>query len=244
MASGAQGLAVETVGSLDTSAPDLREAAIPVSELAYARIIDLVLTRNLRPGERTSVNLLAARLNLGRAPVKEAINRLETEGVLTIKGRSGTTVASVDAQGAAHMFALRRALEDAAAEAAVQTASDQDFELIRGLLAEMRESSIDNPHDRGAGSRFVKANSAFHGAVVASAHNPYLDQAYARLQLQLQIVSYLSYRGYDAAAAARRQAEHEEIGMALMVRDAKRLAEAQRTHSATTEHSLLQFLSQ
>ncbi len=214
------------------------------TELAYNRIIDLILTRNLRPGERTSVNLLAAQLKLGRAPVKEAINRLEREGMFTIKGRSGTTVTTVDAAGAVCMFALRGALEDLAAQTAITTATEEDVSVVERLIREMRRDSIDAPFEPGAGSRFVKANNAFHHAIVASAHNPYLTQAYSRLQLQLQIVSYLSHRGHDPVAAARRQAEHEEIAAALIARDGQRLTKAQRDHSATTERSLLAFLRQ
>ncbi|HTH96672.1 MAG TPA: GntR family transcriptional regulator [Stellaceae bacterium] len=214
------------------------------TELAYNGIIDLILTRNLRPGERTSVNLLATQLKLGRAPVKQAIDRLETEGMFTIKGRSGTTVTTVDAEGAVCMFALRGALEDLAAQAAVKTATQADLAAVERLIREMRQDSIDAPFEPGAGSRFVKANSAFHHAVVAAAHNPYLTQAYSRLQLQLQIITYLSHRGYDPIAAARRQNEHEEIAAALIARDAQRLAKAQRDHSATTERSLLAYLKQ
>jgi DNA-binding GntR family transcriptional regulator len=219
--------------------------ALPNSatDIAYAGIVDLILTRDLRPGEKTSVQLLAARLGLGRMPVKEAMNRLQTEGVLSIKGRSGTTVAEIDAVGARHMFALRRTLEDMAAEAAAESATAEDFDTVAALLHEMRVSSIDAPHSKGAGASFVKANSAFHAAIVAAAHNPYLDQAYARLQLQFQIVSYLSQRGYDALAAARRQSEHEEILTALMARDAEALKENLRRHSATTEQSLLRYFS-
>jgi DNA-binding GntR family transcriptional regulator len=213
------------------------------TDFAYSRILDLILSRDLRPGERTSVNLLVARLKLGRAPIREAISRLHAEGVLIIKKQSGTTVAAVDGTGAIHLFALRGALEDLAAKTAVENATKDDFARVKFLLAEMKETSITAPRDRGAGARFVKANSAFHAAIVASAHNPYLDQAYSRLQLQFQIVSYLSYRGYDPVAAALRQAEHEEIGAALIARNALHLRDSQRNHSASTERSLLHYLS-
>ena len=84
---------------------------LSASDRAYSGIIDLVLHYELRSGERTSVNLLAKRLNLGRTPVKEAITRLQTEGLLSVAGRSGTIVKLINREETEQLFALRRALE-------------------------------------------------------------------------------------------------------------------------------------
>jgi DNA-binding GntR family transcriptional regulator len=223
-------------------APILAKKAGSATEAAYAGIVDLILSRGLRPGERTSVQTLASRLGLGRMPVKEAVNRLQTEGILTIKGRSGTTVSTVDAASVAQMFALRRCLEDLAAETAPLGVTDADFLMIEGLVLDMRSASVDEPHAPGAGARFVRANASFHAAVVAAARNPFLDRAFKQLQLQFQIVSYLSDRGVDAAAALRRQIEHEDIAAALAARDSRRLRESLRAHSASTERGLMTSL--
>jgi DNA-binding GntR family transcriptional regulator len=212
------------------------------ADAAYSRILDMVLAQELRPGERTSVKLLAARLDLGRSPVQQAINRLTSEGLLSIKGRSGTTVTEIDAAAAVQMFALRRALEDFASEGAAKEVTPAEIGHLRALLKEMRVASVEAPHRPGAGPRFVKANAAFHALVVGAAHNMFLDQAYARLQLQFQIVSYLSQRGIDMAASVRRQAEHEEIAAALAAKDSKALRDAQRRHASHTERSLLAHL--
>ncbi len=218
-----------------------RPAARPrsASDAAYAGIVDLILTRGLRPGEKTSVYLLATRLGFGRMPVKEAVSRLQSEGVLSVKGRSGTTVATVDASGIAKMFALRRALEAFAAENAIVAARPEDIKAVNELVAEMRETSVDSPDAPGAGARFVRANTAFHAAIIEAAHNPFLTRAYAHLQLQFQIVAYLSQRGPDPVAARRRQAEHEEIADALTARDADRLKEVLWRHGISTEQSLV-----
>jgi len=77
-----------------TTSPTKRPAT--ATGQAYEGVLDLVLHYELRPGERTSVNLLAERLKLGRTPVKEAITRLQTEGLLSVAGRSGTTVNVID----------------------------------------------------------------------------------------------------------------------------------------------------
>jgi DNA-binding GntR family transcriptional regulator len=107
-----------------------------------------------------------------------------------VKGRSGTTVTDIDATDLEHLFALRGALEDLAAETAVKAVTPADISRIDALIADMRRTSVDDPHASGAGPDFARANAFFHAAVVGKAHNPFLDRAYGQLQLQFQIVAY------------------------------------------------------
>ena len=139
------------------------------ADQAYNEIVDLILNRGLRPGERTSVNLLAARLGLGRTPIKEAITRLQTEGVFMVTGRSGTTLKTIGREDSEHLFALRRSMEDFAAEQAVGHATGDQLRQLRKLLREMRIASIDQAGSVDSAARFVRANVAFHSTIVAAA---------------------------------------------------------------------------
>lgn len=209
------------------------------ADTAYNAIVELILNQRLRPGERTSVNLLARRLGLGRTPVKEAIGRLETEGVLSVAERSGTTLNAIDEGAAAHLFAVRRVLEDFAAHDAVRHVTPERLARLHRLLKEMREASLDQVGGNSP-AKFVRANVAFHAEIVAAAGNPFLDRLYAQLQLQLQIVTYLIRQGFNKDAAELRQREHEAIVGALEARDAGRLKQLLRTHTATTEATVLE----
>ena len=212
------------------------------SDEAYAKIVNLILTRELRPGERASVNLLADRLGLGKTPIKEAITRLQTEGVLIVVGRSGTTVKNLNAEEARQLFGLRRALEEFAAEEIVKNISQSDISSLQKLLKEMKATSNDQTDLIRSSANFVRANAAFHSIIVSAAANPFLSRLYSQLQIQAQIVTYLVYRGYDPKAARRRQEEHEEIVAALEARDARQLKRALRTHAETSENVILQSL--
>lgn len=208
------------------------------TERAYNGIISLLLARELRPGERTSVNLLAARLGLGRTPVKEAITRLETEGVLTVSDRSGTEVNSIDPGQARQLLAIRSLLECFAAEDAVKNATNVEIERVRQLAEEMRAASLGRDPDRAA-ARFVAANVEFHDIIVSAARNPYLARLYSLVQLQLQIVSYLLSRGRDPQAAEQRQSEHEAIARAFAARNGAKLRAALKSHVRTTANSIV-----
>ena len=210
------------------------------TDKAYNGILELVLGHQLRPGERTSVMLLASRLNLGRTPVKEAITRLQTEGLLSVSERSGTTVNAIDVEEAKQLFALRQVLEDFAAEEAVKHATPAQIKQLKELAKQMRRQSVDSKGHSLLSTRFVNSNVAFHALIVAASGNQYLARLYTQIQMHVQIVTYLISRGDDPDAAAARQKEHEAIVAAMADRDAKRLKSALRAHAQTTARIILQ----
>lgn len=207
------------------------EKGATAAEAAYVGIIDLLLTNELRPGERTSVYLLAERLQLGRTPVKEAITRLQNDGLLSVTGRSGTVVNKVDRDQAAQLLALRRALEEFAAETAVKHVTDKDIRQLKKCLVKLgRPSST---------SEFVRVNTEFHSLIVSLAQNAFLSRFYSQLQIQMQVVAYLMERGVNPKEVETRQREHVAIVTALENKSAKELKSALREHILTTERALL-----
>jgi DNA-binding GntR family transcriptional regulator len=215
------------------------------ADAAYSGIIDMILTRQLRLGERTSVVQLAERLGLGRTPVKEAITKLEAEGVLSIEERSGTTVKSITPEAAANVFAMRRNLESFSVEAAVRNVTPDDIKQLKVLVAEMtqavsgsgRPSVVDT-------TTFVKSNVKFHACLVAAAHNEILDRLYAQIQLQAQIVTYLFHAGSSPHALKPRQNQHMAILKALEARDAPLLQRLLTEHAQETEDSVQRALAE
>lgn len=200
-------------------------------DLAYDGIIDLVLTRNLRPGERTSVYLLADKLGIGRTPVREAINRLQSEGFLSVAGRSGTVVNPIDHAQAEQLFALRSALEAFAADFAVKNVTNEALEDLQNAVERLR--------DAGTTAEFVRANTDFHSSIVALAGNATLNRFYSQIQIQFHVVSYLTERGTNQAEAGVRQQEHQDILSALRRRNAADLKAALQAHIRTTEHAIM-----
>ncbi|CAM5196848.1 hypothetical protein CDEF62S_03282 [Castellaniella defragrans] len=215
-----------------------------LADQAYDAIVDLILTYQLRLGERTSVAQLADRLGLGKTPVKEAIARLEAEGLLSVSGRSGTTVKEIDAVTAQQLFALRRNLEAFAVDDAVRLVTELQLEELRFLLDQLRWPSGDSLRLHQAAAHFVKANVRFHAAIVACARNPTLDRLYAQVQLQAQIVVYI-YRLTDSRKQQimnDRYEQHETIYKALAARDAALLKRLLNQHSSITEAGVLDSL--
>src|SRR5438128_2713360 len=107
------------------SQPAVTDVALP--PLARRRATDEVydvmrrsiLTNVFRPGQRLPIEEIANQLGVSLTPVRHAIQQLATEGLIEIRPRSGTFVASLDVQDIAETFDIRRALECLAAEGAV-----------------------------------------------------------------------------------------------------------------------------
>jgi DNA-binding GntR family transcriptional regulator len=214
------------------------------AEQAYTAILDLILTRQLRPGERTSVNLLVDRIGIGRTPIKDAITRLQTEGVLTVVGRSGTTVNAIEQEEARQLFSLRRLFEDYAAPDVVKNISSSEMKKLRQLLEVLRDTSVTNPGAFASSANFVRANVEFHTVLIGAARNPFLDRFYAQIQIHAQIVTYLVFRGHDPQAARKRQTEHDGIVAALRSRDVGALRQRLRDHSDSSEKVIMRFLEE
>lgn len=211
---------------------------------AYDAIIDLILSYQLRPGERTSVSRLAERLDLGRTPVKEAVIRLESDGLLSVSSRSHTTVKEIDATTASQLFALRRNLENFAVDDAVKFATTADFKHLEMLLSQLQGPPAGTNTAQQRVSHYVRSNVAFHAAIVGCARNAVLDHLYAQVQLQAQIVIYL-YRleTRDVGKAMNNKyLEHLNILNAFKQRDAERLKQLLDEHAKDTENSVVSAL--
>lgn len=210
------------------------------ADAAYNAIVDLLFQHQLRPGEKTSVITLSKRIGLGRTPIKEAITRLETEGILSVAGRSGTIVNDFTADQARLIFSLRSALEDFASDNVVKNITPKEILHLRQLVAQMGTLSLGNNNTGRSVAAFVRANVGFHRAIIAGAKNPYLDRMFAQVQVHQQILLYLQHSGFQRDAAFQRQREHEDILKAVEKRDAKKLRDLLRRHSDAALSSILE----
>ncbi|HSF26162.1 MAG TPA: GntR family transcriptional regulator [Actinomycetes bacterium] len=215
--------------------PDAAATWGTLTEAAYRRIRIMLLHQELRPGERTSVAHLAAATGLGRAPVKSAIERLAVEGLLQVRGRSGTRVARLDDDDITNLFEMRRIYETAAAPLIAERMTDEQFQELAEAASTLTSSKSDGNDGESVADMvgFIDADVKFHRLSMACANNPYLLAHYASLNLHLLISHYLLIdRGFHAAERLR---EHEKIVAAIKDRDAEAIAAAMRAHADAVE---------
>lgn len=200
---------------------------------AYHRIKEAIREGALKPGRRVTETELSDYLQMSRTPVREAINRLETDGLLTHEARSGLTVTRPDHQMVMELYSMREALEGTAARLAAQHASEAEIEILCELVA--RESAVFE--DTQALSRI---NVKFHGLIALAAHNRYLLRS---LETMATTVALLPTMLGDPGRALGAHAEHMAIAGALRDRDPDRAEAAARQHIRTARKSRLAQLA-
>ena len=202
-----------------------------LSDQIYDYLRGEILTGGFVPGERLDLGDLVERLRVSKMPVKEAIARLATEGLLDVQAQRGTFVSQVNPRELAETFEVRCALEMMAGELACARAKKSETEQLRRLIAEM-EQSADVAHH-------LELNFKFHSLIVELADNRKLAETYHRLRVPIQVAG-IHYRSENwTERIAQEQKEHRAIVRALELKDAEAVARAIRDHIQRGGASLL-----
>ncbi len=196
---------------------------------AYSRIRAAIRGGSLTPGERLTETDLAARFGVSRTPVRQAIARLEAEGLLTHEARRGLTVTRPDHQQVVELYVMREVLEGAAARLAAQHASETE-------IAAMTEIVEREPTVFADAAALATENQRLHGLLYLAAHNRYLLRSLEQLGATMSLLPSLLTRDGRAEQA---HAEHRAILQAIRVRDGDAAEAAARTHArAAQKHRL------
>jgi len=196
---------------------------------AYARIRAAIRDGTLVPGERLTETDLAGRFGVSRTPVRQAIARLEAEGLLTHEARRGVTVTRPDHQQVVELYVMREVLEGAAARLAAQHASDTE-------IAAMAEIVEREPAVFADATALAAENQRLHGLLYLAAHNRYLLRSLELLGATMSLLPTLLTRGGRAEQA---HVEHRAIIEAIRTRDGDAAEAAARRHArAAQKHRL------
>jgi DNA-binding GntR family transcriptional regulator len=212
-----------------------RERAVDsVYQAMHQAIVDCAL----KPGERLNVEELAEKFGVSLTPVRGAIQQLATEGLIEIRPRSGTFVASLNHQEIDETFKIRCALECLAGEEAVQRISPDDLERLRELIRRLKKKVV-TEQDRKA---HEKDNSELHQIIVEASGNRKLQEMYHALNAHIKIVRIHAAEANWPVRMQEEQAEHEAIVSALEARDAAALTAAMRKHIYRAKDAMLAAL--
>lgn len=187
---------------------------------AYQLILDAIDSHIYKPGDRLVESDLAERFGVSRTPIREALQRLETQSLLTRDGRS-LIVASLDHTQMAELYVVRGELEGLAARLAARHATPEEIRVLRDMVTADRNLL----GDPGAMSR---ANKRFHKQIHLASHNRFLVQQLDLVHRSMALLATTSLaaegRGEDALA------EHEAIVRAIEDSDGDAADKALREH--------------
>ncbi len=188
---------------------------------AYTLIIEAIEAGTYKPGDRLVESELAERLGVSRTPVREALQRLETQAMLTRDGRS-LIVATLDHNQLAELYAVRTELEGLAARLAARHATEEEIRVLQTMAAE------DHALQGGDPAALSRANRRFHKQIHLASHNRFLVQQLDLVHRSMALMARTSFaaEGRDEAALA----EHDAIVAAIAARDEEAASRALRTH--------------
>ena len=192
----------------------------PPQKDAYALILDAIDVGIYKPGDRLVESELAERFGVSRTPIREALQRLETQSLLTRDGRS-LIVASLDHNQLAELYVVRTELEGLAARLAARHAAPEEIRVLKQMVAEDRDL-LEDP------SALSRANRRFHKQIHLASHNRYLVQQLdlVHRSMALLATTSLAVEGRGEAALA----EHETIVDAIERRDEDAAYSALKDH--------------
>jgi DNA-binding GntR family transcriptional regulator len=201
---------------------------------AYETIKELVMDNQLEPGERMNIEELARQLEISTTPVREALARLESDGLVRKRPLTGYAVAPLlDLASLGHLFEIRHLLEPHAAGKAAKLATDTELANLREMVELMRADDIGD--DYGHYRAFAAHDTEFHALIARYSGNPVLEQTLAGLHFQWHL-----YRlRFEPEVGLDTIAEHASIATAIVQRDTTAAAEAMREHLRQSEKRLL-----
>jgi DNA-binding GntR family transcriptional regulator len=205
-----------------------RQSRQSVRHETYDRLKDMILTGKLRPSERLSESRLAERIGVSRTPLREALMKLEEEGLVIGQRNIGYTVVDLNVESVCDLLVVREALDACAAELACKTATEDDLERIRDLIAQMVEIHKPKKTRPVDVARDLELGIKIHKVIAEATRNVALIKMTEQVYQQLQLALWLEVLWVDLEDTGLD--EHRAIADAIYARDGVAAAKAARRH--------------
>jgi DNA-binding GntR family transcriptional regulator len=187
---------------------------------AYELVLEAIDRGEFRPGDRLVESELAERFGVSRTPIREALQRLETQSVLERDGRS-LVVSSLDHDQLGELYVVRAELEGLAGRLAAQHAAPEEIRVLWDMVRKDHEL-VDKPE------LLSRANKRFHRQIHLASHNRYLIQQLDMLHRSMALLATTSLAAEGRSSKSLE--EHEQIVRAIEARDGEAAAQAIRQH--------------
>jgi DNA-binding GntR family transcriptional regulator len=201
------------------------ERPAPLREAVYDALTEMIITRELQPGVHLVESELAAQLGVSRQPVREALQRLQTEGWVDLRPALGAFVHVPTDAEADQLLAVRTLLEAESARLAAQSATPEHVEQLLEVQRTGEKALVDDDQEG-----LVAANAALHAHVVAMSGNTVLADLIASVDRRVRwyYLPIARARGKDAWD------EHAELIDAIASRNSGRAGELMHRHTERT----------
>ena len=194
-----------------------------------------ILKGELKPGERLMEIALAEKLGVSRTPIREAMRKLELEGLVVMIPRRGAQVANITEKDLNDVLEVRITLENMAIEKACTNMTEEDVQELEKVARDFERSTAE-----GDLVKMAEADVNFHETIYRAADNKRLMQVLNNLREQIYRyrVEYLK----EDEARNRLVKEHEKITQAIKARDVKKAQELSFEHLENQRMGIIQAI--
>ena len=222
-----------------TSEVDTLEPAacgqVTAAEIAYRRLREMIVTGVLEPGEVINEQELVERLGIGRTPVREAIQRLRWQHLMTVFPRRGLAIAKLGLEDIHAIFETRQAVEQRTAELAAVRADPDEAALLLELGRRLDDTARTQNHQR-----FLPLDFDLHLGIARASRNALLAESAEQL---LTLSTWAWHRYFRLRGSLPSDyLDHGELARAIAERDAERAGRLMVAH-VRQSHDLVRSAS-
>lgn len=196
---------------------------LPLRDVVFNTLRQAILKGELAPGERLMEISLADRLGVSRTPIREAIRKLELEGLVLMIPRKGAEVARISEKSLRDVLEVRRSLEELAIELACQRMTEEEITELEGVQEDFRKAVVN-----GDAMKIAETDEVYHDVIYKGTNNDRLVSILNNLREQMY-----RYRLEYIKDEDKRQIlliEHDNILKAVKLRRVEEAKEAMREH--------------
>lgn len=208
------------------------DAFLPLRDVVVKTLRQQILTGKLKPGERLLEIHLAEELGVSRTPIREAIRKLELEGLVTMIPRRGAEVAQISEKGMSDVLEVRKALDSLAGELACARITEGEKEQLREACLDFEKAVATKDK-----AKIAKADVAFHNIITEATRNIRLAQLLNNLSEQMYRYrfEYIKDENQHKALAE----EHKRIYEAIRDNKPEQAVEALKNHIDNQEKTIV-----
>ncbi|WP_068747967.1 GntR family transcriptional regulator [Thermovenabulum gondwanense] len=195
----------------------------PIRELIYEHIRKMIFSGELKEGERLVEKDLAEKLKVSRTPVREALRKLETEGLVVHLPRKGVVVKGFSKEDVIEIYSIRKSLEALAISFTVQNITEKEIEKLKNLNEKMKEVAKEEDTEK-----LFELLREFNKVLVESCRMPRLINLINTYREYLERFRVVTMSKKERRLSALK--EHDEIIDAIIRRDANRAQSLVQEH--------------
>jgi DNA-binding GntR family transcriptional regulator len=207
----------------------------PLREVIFNTLREAIIVGELKPGERLMEVQLADKMGVSRTPVREAIRKLELEGLVEMLPRKGAHVADLSVKDIMDVLEVRATLDGLATRLSATRITDEEIKELRHQLAQFI-NYVEKDNLQGS----IKKDVEFHDIIYHSSRNEKLIQISNNLREQVQRFRVIYIKDYSSSRELIR--EHTEILEAIASRDPAAAMECAQRHIKNQEETIIRSI--